>query len=446
MIAQRPPVEPENVPERADEGAASAAPPDRPGGRRRLRGWLAAILVVLACVFALITAVLFWSHGLLMNTDNFVGVVGPILKDPKVTRNVGTFVAEKAITVTDVEGRIHDVLPADIKFLAGPLTAQLQEQVSKEMVRLLRSDTVYNLWIRINTYTHEQALAMLRGETKVMRIEGDKIILDLVPLIAIGIQELDKIIPGMLGQKIDLPKIDVKATPAEQRAQLSEALGTTLSPTFGQVTLVQSAQVKTAQTAVKWFDLVIWVLLAVTLVLAAVAVAVSPRRLRTLIQLGLGAVVVVVIVMVVIGQLKGWLADSIKVKGLVPVINDAVGSIFASLKDALVWLLATGAAIAVVAYLAGRPRWVMRSLGWLSRTAHAGAAEAGRARGPVSTWVQAHLTGLQVGGLVAAIVILFFASSSLGWSIAIVALLVVYQIALLLLDGRRPEWLPGGGA
>jgi hypothetical protein len=47
---------------------------------------------------------------------------------------------------------------------------------------------------------------------------------------------------------------------------------------------------------------------------------------------------------------------------------------------------------------------------------------------------------------VAAIAILFFASSSLGWPIAIVALLAVYQIGLLLLDGRRPGWLPGGGA
>jgi hypothetical protein len=389
--------------------------------------------------------VLFWSHGLLMNTDNFVGVVGPILKEPRVTRNVGTYVADKTIAVTDAERRIRDVLPEEIKFLAAPLTAQLHDQVSKEMVKLLRSRRVYDLWIKLNTFTHKQAIAMLRGETKVMRIEGDKIILDLVPLVAIGIQELDKIIPGVLGEKLDLPKIDVQATPDEQRAQLSAALGTTLPPTFGQVTLVQSAEVKRAQTAVKLFDIMTWVLLAVTVMLAAVAVAVSPRRLRTLIQLGLGAVVVVVLVMVVIAQLKGWLAGSIKVKGLVPVINDTVGAIFGSLKDALYWLLATGAAIAVVAYLAGRPRWVLRSLDWVSRAVRAGAGEAGRARGPASIWVHGHLTGLQVAGLVFAIVILFFVSGSLGWSIAIVALLVVYQIGLLLLDGRRPDWLPGGG-
>jgi hypothetical protein len=414
------------------------------GGRHRLRTPLAVILLVLACILGLVTSIGFWTHSLIMNTDNFVGMVGPVLKDKTVTKTVGTYVADKVIDVANVEDLIRSALPERIDFLASPLTSELRDQVRTQMTKALRSKTVYDLWIKINRFTHEQAIAMLRGQTTTMRIEDDKIVLDTVPLIAIGLKELDKLIPGMIGERVSLPQIDVNASPEVQRGQLSEALGIEIKPTFGKIVLVQSAEVRTAQKAVKAFDIVIWLLLGATIVFTGAAVAVSARRRRTLIQLGLGAAVVVVLVFVVMGQLKGWLIGSIKVKGLMPVVDESVTRVLDSLKGTLAWMLWAGAAIAVVAYLAGLPRWLVRTAGWVNQRAHAGAGGVQRVRGPVETWVAAHATGLEAGGLVVAIVLLFFASSSLGWSIAVIALLAVYEIAVVALAGRRPDWLPGG--
>jgi len=411
---------------------------------RRLRSWLAAILVILACVAGLVTAIGFWSHGLFMNTGNFVGAVGPVLKDRNVTRTVGTYVADKVIEVTEVESLIRKALPDRIDFLASTLTSELDDLLRKGMIKTLRSEKVYSLWIDILTFAHKQALALLRNETTVVRLEGEKVIVDFVPLIAVGINKLDRIMPGVIGERVDLPEIDPNADPDTQREQLADALGVTVSPTFGQVVLFQSKQVQTAQTAVKAYDVLIWVMLGVTLLFAATAVVLSPRRWRTVIQLGLGAALTVVLVFVVIAQLKSWAVDSVAVKGLLPLISSSVERIVGSLRTVLWVMLGLSAALAVVAYLSTAPRWMKRLGGWLKKAARVGVSGAGRARGPVATWTGAHSSGLQAGGLIVAIVLLLFVSSSLGGAIAVIVLLALWEIAVVLVGGRRPSWLPGG--
>jgi hypothetical protein len=411
--------------------------------RYRLRTPLAVILVALACLAGLTTAIGFWTHSLLLDTDDFVGVVGPVLKDKAVTRTVGTYVADKTVEIARVEALIRRALPERIGFLAGPLTGQVRDQVRSGMIKALRSDAVYDLWIDINRFAHEQAVALLRGQTKTVRIEGDKVVLDVVPLIAIGIKHLDRIIPGVIGERVELPSIDPTASPDQQRRQLAETLGRPVSPGFGTVVLLHSDKVRTAQTAVKVFDVLIWVLLGVAALFAGAAVAVSPRRRRTLVQLGIGAALMVVLVFVIMAQLKGWVVNSIPVEGLVPLVSHSVEQLVTSLRHVLVWMLAAGFAVAVAGYLAGAPRWLMNLAGWVNRTARAGASGAARIRGPVATWFAVHSTGLQASGLVVAIAILFFVSGSLGGSVAAIALLAVWEIAVLVVGSRRPSGPPG---
>ncbi len=62
-----------------------------PGAGTRLRRWMVLLLVVLASVAVLVSAVALWTHSLLFNTDRWVETVGPVAKDPQVTHDLSVY-------------------------------------------------------------------------------------------------------------------------------------------------------------------------------------------------------------------------------------------------------------------------------------------------------------------------------------------------------------------
>jgi len=136
------------------------------------------------------TGISVWSHQLLLNTDKFVGTVAPILKDPAVTKELGNRIAGRGHRDHRPQEAADRCAAAKVDFIAGPIIGQVRDQLAKGMTTLLRNGTVYKVWTRILRFTHEQGMALLRGNTKVVKIQGDKVVLDLVPLVAYGLQQL----------------------------------------------------------------------------------------------------------------------------------------------------------------------------------------------------------------------------------------------------------------
>src|SRR5262245_44787610 len=78
---------------------------------QRARGPLAVALVVLTC-FAFIGSLLsVWVNQQLLNTDNFVSAVNPLLKDPGVVDSVSAYVADQVVEALDVQSRVENALP-----------------------------------------------------------------------------------------------------------------------------------------------------------------------------------------------------------------------------------------------------------------------------------------------------------------------------------------------
>ena len=76
--------------------------------------------------------------------------------------------------------------------------------------------------------------------------------------------------------------------------------GKPLPSDFGQITLLQSDALGPAQTAVKWFDRLTWILPLVTAALIALTIWLSRRRRRTAIALGIGAAIAIFITRVIV--------------------------------------------------------------------------------------------------------------------------------------------------
>jgi hypothetical protein len=400
------------------------------------------LLVVLASVGVLGSAVALWTHSLLFNTDTWVATVGPVAKDPQVTHDLSVYLTDKAVEATDLETRVTDALPPNAQFLAPTITDAARDFVQKRMEERLNQPETYDLWLKLNSFAHEHLVAVLEGDSTYIQLNGDQVQLNLVPLVAKAMELIQEALPGAVGDRIEVPQIDPNASAEEMRAQIEAATGRTLPEDFGTVVLFEGDQVTQAQQAVRIFKAGVIAIVVVTLLLIAAALLFSRARLRTLIQLGLGTLVAVVVARVAVQRLSDAVVESLSGRDGVRVAGALIESAAGNLLDVLVWLLVAGVLVSVMAYLAGK-----RSLLVAARDRAAAAAgttgELVASRSPMRLWLGHHYDGARAAGVVAAVVALLFTTSSWWLTILVLALAAAYEVAVWRL--AEPDGVQGPG-
>ena len=83
------------------------------------------MLLVLACLLAVLSVVVVYARNELLNTDTFVATLAPLAKDPAVQTAVADQVSDSLVTQTDLEQRVQERparpgrLPGDAHHLDG---------------------------------------------------------------------------------------------------------------------------------------------------------------------------------------------------------------------------------------------------------------------------------------------------------------------------------------
>jgi hypothetical protein len=402
-------------------------PGDGPG--TRLRRWMVLILVVLASLGILISAVALWTNSLLFNTDTWVATVGPVAKDPQVTHDLSVFLTDKAIEATDLEARVTDALPENAQFLAPAITDAARGFVQKRMEERLNQPETYDLWLELNRFAHEHLVDVIEGDSTYIQLSGDEVQLNLVPLVAKAMELIEEVLPGALGDKIDIPQIAPDASAEEMRTQLEAATGRTLPEDFGTVVLFKGDQVTQAQQAVQIFKAAVIAIVIVTVLLIGAALLFSRARMRTLIQLGVGTLLAVVLARVAVQRLQDAVVESISGRDGVRVASALIESAVGSLADVMMWLIVAGAVVSVMAYLATKRSWFVAARGYAAAAAETTGGLVAR-QTPVRLWLGRHYDGARAAGVIAAVVALLFTTSSWWLTILVLALMAAYEVAV----------------
>ena len=219
---------------------------------------------------------------------------------------------------------------------------------------MLSTPQAYDLWLNINEFAHEKIVALLRGDTTYAYIEGSDVKLDTLPLISQVLVWLDGKLPGALGTKFSPPVIAPGTPPDESIQQVSAWTGRTLPADFGQVTLLKNDSLGVAQTAVRWFDTLVWVLLVVSIVLIALTIWLSRHRRRTLIELGIGVAIALILTYVIAKQGSDAIVSDIVGGGGLGAVRDVVNASLEPLTKLTIWIVVIGVIVAVAAWLSGR--------------------------------------------------------------------------------------------
>jgi hypothetical protein len=165
---------------------ASGAPQRRV---RRLSAW---VLLVVACLLAVVSVLVVFVRNEALNTDAYVSTVQPLASNPAIQTAVANKVADSLISKVDVNGKVTGALPARAGFLAAPITSGLDTAVHQITLRLVQSQAFQTLWTKVNRQAHQQLVNLLTGATAgPLSSNQGQVTLDLGTIAAEAKQQLD---------------------------------------------------------------------------------------------------------------------------------------------------------------------------------------------------------------------------------------------------------------
>jgi hypothetical protein len=416
----------------------------RPQKRARLRRIGALLLVILTVVVFAAGVAGAWARRTVLDTDRYVATVGPMIEDPAVQEYLARTLTEQAFQALDVQGRLEDVLAdraEQLAFLAGPITDSVEGFVEEQVDKVIASDGFEQLWYEANRLLHEKVLAVLEGDSELVTISGNRLVLNLLPALNEVLKGMAGVVSELIGREVTLPEITTETVPATAVTSLESALGVDLPDDFGTIVVYDADELAAVQEAIRLFERAVY-LLAVLFVLGfAAALWVSPRKRRTLVQMTTALAVVLVL-----ERRFAIAASNSLVDGAKPENQDAaravVDQVLGSLLRYTGWFLALALITLVIALLTGPYPWAVKLRGWVVDLGRAvtGMLKPGE-RAPATDWIAAHRDPVMLGVAMLGLLAMLALDLSIGGFLILALViggleLVVWRIGE---SGRVPE-------
>lgn len=389
---------------------------NRPARRHRTRKVVAVILVVLTVFTVALAFPGAWVRRTTVNTDRWVATVGPLTQDPAVQEYLARTITEETFTALGVEAKVTALIQEkapQLAFLAVPITTSVQGFVQDQVAKLVQTQAFQDLWVEANRFAHTQIIAILNGESDIVSAADGRVVLNLLPVVNQALAQISQVASDLLGRPITLPTITSGEVPSAAITKIEEATGVQLPADFGQIVVLESQQLASAQDAFSLVNRLVWPTLILFVLFFVGAMWVSVRRRRTLIQILTASAVVLVIERRLFIHEAASIVDKAK-----PENQAAVQAVANALKGSYLrytgWLLAIALVVLVIALITGPYPWAVKFRGWVRDLYQAalGAAK-GADSSAAGAWVAAHRDALLMG--IAAVFVFLLLVLSVDW-------------------------------
>jgi len=340
------------APDAPQATAADTQVLDTPRKERAHRGWVAAILAI-ASIIGVFAVLSVWVNRQVLNTDNWTATSTKLLEDKKIQTAVSAVLVNELFKNVDVASELKKVLPSEISGLAAPAAAGLRALADQVAPQVLASGPVQEAWRQANKTAQLQLLRILNGGTSVVSTESGVVVLKLHPLLTELADQVG------LGKQLESARSKLSGGTGETvRGAAQEKLGVTLPPPSGNIVILRSNQLKTAQNVVKAVKSLAVVLPALALLLFLLAIYLA-KDWRRIAMRSVGWCFVAVGIVAVLA--RRVLADAL-VESLVkvPANREAVHDAFQIgtnlLYDIAIAMITYGLVIVLAAWLAGHTR------------------------------------------------------------------------------------------
>ena len=264
------------------ESTVEAEPPPTPkvvppgvNSRRRKLGL--GLLVGLASLMLGVSILATWMNEVFLDSTTWADTSASALQQPQVRTAVSGYLVDQLYTNVNVPEALAQVLPPRVKGLAGPIAVAGQPYLQRAIAAGLDRPRVVELWRAANLRAHAQLMKILNGGSGPFSTTNGVVAIDLRPLVG----QISSTLSQRTGGRVTLP------------------------PGAGEIVLLRSKQLSTAQTGVKLLRVAALPLGLLALALFALAVYLSRARRKTLRAIAIGmlaAGLVLVVVRRIIGD------------------------------------------------------------------------------------------------------------------------------------------------
>ncbi len=236
-----------------------SAPTKSGSGLRRFFAWVLAILAIVLIALAVNVG---WAKTTLLDTDAFVSTLSPLAQNEAVAEALSIRIGDAVVVATALEDSISEALPAELSFIAGPVATATGDLVATVADELILTDAFTTVWNTALRVTHQSFLVFVTGSGAVVAEDGTVAI------------DLDTIAEPVI------------AAVADKGLDIETLVGEDFS--LGQIVLVESDALGSAQAAVEFLDTLGWltVLFAIVAIAAAMVVAADRRRQIAILAFG----------------------------------------------------------------------------------------------------------------------------------------------------------------
>ena len=276
-------------------------------------------------ILAFLSVFAIWTERQALNTDDWVDTSGRLIQNEKVRAAVGGYLVDQLYANVDIEKELEGILPGETKDLAGPVSGGLRQVAGSGAEEVLKSSTAQELWKDANRATHEQLLAVLENKKEAVSTEEGQVTLNLGGLV----------------------------TNLADQVGIGSQLAEKLPPDAGQVTILRSDQLKTAQDIVVAIKGLALILSLLTLLAFGLAIYLSREgRWVTVLFCGIGLIAAGFAVIVFRSVAGGIVVDQLVKEESVKPAAEAAWSISTSL------MVSIATTVIVFGVLAGVAGWL----------------------------------------------------------------------------------------
>ena len=281
-----------------------------------------AALIGVGTLLAIVAIFSIWANRQALNTDNWVNTSDKVLQDPVVRQELADYMSAQLFANVDVQAELSKKLPPRLQILAGPAAGGLQQLAPQAADKILGTPQFQAVWEAANRLAHENLLKVLDGGGQNVSTQNGEVVLNLNSLISN--------IASQLGVSADV----ASKIPADA----------------GQITILKSNDISTAQDAAQGIrHLPVVLTLLVALLYGLAIYLAGPRRREALRSVGIGFVAAGVIALLIRGFSGDYLVNNLTQQDSVHPAAQQVWSIGTSL---LVTVAASTIAFGILLFLA----------------------------------------------------------------------------------------------
>jgi hypothetical protein len=210
-------------------------------------------LVAVATLLLLFGSLTVWVKRQALDTDAWVEASGEFLANDEIRGQLSIYLVDSLFSNTDVSGRIEEALPPERSGFAPVIAGALRDLGIRAADRFLASSRAQDLWEEANRRAHQNLIAVLEGEdVRRFTTEDGTVVLDLSPIVE------------RLGERLGVEE--------------------ELAPERGQITILESEELETAQNSLKVLKAVTALIIFVVLFLYGLAIYLAEGHRRRILR------------------------------------------------------------------------------------------------------------------------------------------------------------------